>query len=151
MSSNGRISGMSFDFMLGDLSIHAEKFTCDIEDGSEVAKTKGVPVGRLAGPVGASGEIELDALNLALLTEVARRAGSFRAMPTFDIVAHAKVGSDEKRVEIFGCALKVAKLLDVESNSSTKDVTSIPYDVTSPDFIRINGVPYLDAQETEGL
>ncbi|RWX97343.1 DUF2597 domain-containing protein, partial [Pseudomonas aeruginosa] len=24
-------------------------------------------------------------------------------------------------------------------------------DVTSPDFIRINGVPYLDASETEDL
>lgn len=27
----------------------------------------------------------------------------------------------------------------------------VPFDVTSPDFIRINGVPYLDATEIEGL
>lgn len=146
-----RISGKSFDFMLGDLSIHAEKFTCDIEDGSEVAKTKGVPVGRLAGPVGASGEIELDATNMNLVIESARSAGSFRALDTFDIVAYAKAGDEEKRVEIFGCALKISSLLDVDSNSATKDVTKIPYEVTSPDFVRINGVPYLSADETEGL
>ncbi|GFM37736.1 phage protein [Desulfovibrio psychrotolerans] len=146
-----RISGKCFDFQLGDLVIHAEKFTCDIEDGSEVAKTKGVPVGRLSGPVGASGEIEVDSTNLKLVIEAARSAGSFREMPTFDIVAYAKAGDEEKRVEIFGCALKVSKLLDVDSNSATKDLTTLPYEVTSPDFVRINGVPYLSADETEGL
>ncbi|NVL26693.1 DUF2597 family protein, partial [Pseudomonas syringae pv. actinidiae] len=27
----------------------------------------------------------------------------------------------------------------------------VPFDVTSPDFIKINGVPYLAAAEIEGL
>ena len=146
-----RISGKCFDFQLGDLSIHAEKFTCDVEDSGEVAKTKGIPVGWLEGPVGASGEIELDTTNLSLVLEAARSAGSFHALSTFDIVAYAKAGDEEKRVEIFGCRLRVSKLLDVDSNSATKDVTTLPYDVTSPDFVRMNGVPYLDARETEGL
>ncbi|MEA5670747.1 phage protein, partial [Pseudomonas sp. MH2] len=32
-----------------------------------------------------------------------------------------------------------------------KSKHKLPFDVTSPDFIRINGVPYLAARETEGL
>ncbi len=30
-------------------------------------------------------------------------------------------------------------------------MTKLPFDVTSPDFIRINGVPYLAASETKDL
>jgi len=41
--------------------------------------------------------------------------------------------------------------LDIDPKGGQKAVHKVPFDVTSPDFIRINGVPYLDASEIEGL
>ena len=49
-----RLSGKSFDVTLGDLKLHIEKASLDIEDGSEVAKTGGVPNGWVDGEVSAS-------------------------------------------------------------------------------------------------
>ena len=111
-----RLSGKSFDVTLGDLKLHIEKASLDIEDGSEVAKTGGVPNGWVDGEVSASGEIELDGENVKILSEAARNAGSFRGLPEFE-----------------------------------KHITTIPYIVTSPDFVRINGTPYLKPEETEEL
>ena len=113
-----RLSGKSFDVTLGDLKLHIEKASLDIEDGSEVAKTGGVPNGWVDGEVSASGEIELDGENVKILSEAARNAGSFRGLPEFDLLFYG---------------------------------TTIPYIVTSPDFVRINGTPYLKPEETEEL
>ena len=88
---------------------------------------------------------------LSLLIEAARRAGSFRKLEPFDTVFFAKAGEDELRVEAFGCKLKVSSLLDIDPKGGSKSTHKVPFDVTSPDFIRINGVPYLDASEIEGL
>ncbi|BBT15113.1 phage tail protein [Pseudomonas sp. 1D4] len=146
-----RISGMNFDVNLGDLLVHVEKATLDITDNSAVAQTGGVPDGHVDGDVSGSGELELDSANFGLLIEAAKRAGSFRAMEPFDAVFYAKAGDDELRVEAFGLKLKVSSLLDIDPKGGSKSVHKVPYDVTSPDFIRINGVPYLDASEIEGL
>ncbi len=146
-----RISGMNFDVNLGDLQVHIEKATLDITDNSAVAQTGGVPDGHVDGDVSGSGEFELDSANFALLIEAAKRAGSFRKLDPFDVVFFAKAGDDELRVEAFGCKLKVSSLLDIDPKGGSKSVHKVPYDVTSPDFIRINGVPYLDASEIEGL
>ena len=54
-------------------------------------------------------------------------------------------------MEAFGCKLKVSSLLDIDPKGGSKTTHKVPFDVTSPDFIRINGVPYLDASEIEGL
>ncbi|EPB6911835.1 DUF2597 family protein [Pseudomonas aeruginosa] len=146
-----RISGMNFDITLGDLQVHVEKATLDITDNSAVAQTRGVPDGFVDGDVTASGEYELDAANFALLIEAAKRAGSFRKLEPVDSLFYAKAGDSEVRVEAFGCKLKVSSLLDIDPKGGTKTTHKVPFDVTSPDFIRINGVPYLDASETEDL
>lgn len=146
-----RIGGKNFDVNLGDLLIHVETCTLDITDNSAVAKDKGVPNGHVDGDVEASGELELDSSNFNLLIEAARRAGSFRALPPFDSVMYAKAGDEELRVEAFGCKLKVSSLLNITSTGGEKSKHKVPFDVTDPDFIRINGVPYLAASETEGL
>ncbi|EQB0392838.1 phage protein [Pseudomonas aeruginosa] len=146
-----RISGMNFDITLGDLQVHVEKATLDITDNSAVAQTRGVPDGFVDGDVTASGEYELDAANFALLIEAAKRAGSFRKLKPVDSLFYAKAGDSEVRVEAFGCKLKVSSLLDIDPKGGTKTTHKVPFDVTSPDFIRINGVPYLDASETEDL
>lgn len=146
-----RISGMNFDVSLGDLQVHIEKATLDITDNSNVAQTRGVPDGHVDGDVAASGEFELDSANLGLLIEAAGRAGSFRKLEPFDTLFFAKTATDELRVEAFGCRLKISSLLDIDPKGGQKSTHKIPFDVTSPDFIRINGVPYLDASEIEGL
>ncbi|WP_325436291.1 phage protein [Pseudomonas nitroreducens] len=146
-----RIGGMNFDINLGDLQAHVEKATLDITDNSAVAQSGGVPDGYVDGDVSAKGEFEFDSANLSLLIQAAGRAGSFRKLEPIDIVFFAKAGDDELRVEAFGCKLTVSSLLDIDPKGGSKSTHKVPFEVTSPDFIRINGVPYLDASEIEGL
>ncbi|WP_433736423.1 phage protein [Pseudomonas putida] len=146
-----RIGGKNFDVNIGDLQIHVEKISLDITDNTTVAQTGGVPDGYVDGDVAASGEMELDSGNFSLLMDAARQAGSFRALEPFDSVFFAKTPTEELRVEAFGLKLKVSNLLDIDPKGGEKSVHKVPFDVTSPDFIRINGVPYLDPSEIEGL
>jgi len=146
-----RIGGMNFDVNMGDLLVHVESATLDITDNSAVAQTKGVPAGYVDGDVAASGELELDSQNFNLVVEAARQAGSFRKLSTFDLVFFAKTPDEEMRVEAFACRFKISSLLSIDPKGGEKTKHKLPFDVTSPDFIRINGVPYLDAAETEGL
>lgn len=113
--------------------------------------TRGVPDGYVEGDVAAAGEFELDTSNFRLLIDAARSAGSFRELKPFDVVFFAKAGDDELRVEAFGCKVKVSSLLGIDPKGGEKTKHKVPYEVTSPDFVRINGVPYLAATEIEGL
>ncbi|BAP41300.1 tail tube [Pseudomonas sp. StFLB209] len=146
-----RIGGMNFDVNVGDSLMHVDAASLDITDNSGVAKNKGVPNGRVKGDVAAAGELELDSNNFDLLVEQARSAGSFRALEPFDIVFFAKAGTKELRIEAFGCLVRISSLLSLDPNGGSKTTHKIPFDVTSPDFIKINGVPYLDSTEIEGL
>ncbi|MBB2884454.1 DUF2597 family protein [Pseudomonas sp. NPDC086112] len=146
-----RIGGKNFDVNLGDLLVHVENCTLDITDNTAVAQSGGVPNGHVDGDVSASGEMEFDTSNFNLLIEAARTAGSFRELEPFDSVFFAKAGEEELRVEAFGCKLKVSSLLNIDPQGGEKSKHRVPFDVTSPDFIRINGVPYLAAAEIEGL
>lgn len=146
-----RIGGKNFDINLGDLLIHVESATLDITDNTAVVQDKGVPNGFVDGDVTASGELELDTQNLNLIIESARQAGSFRKLATFDTVFFAQTADEELRVEAFGCKLKISSVLSIDPKGGEKTKHKLPFDVTSPDFVRINGVPYLDATETEGL
>ncbi|MBC17036.1 conserved protein of unknown function [Pseudodesulfovibrio profundus] len=148
-----RISGKSFDFYVGDLLVHADKVSLDIEDNRSVAKSHGVPDGTVSGDVGASGSMDLDATAFKLIVEAARNAGSFEdlADQPFDCVFHAETKREKKKVEAFGCVFKIESLLDADSNGGDKDITKLAFDVTSPDFIRINGVPYLSESSTRDL
>lgn len=146
-----RIGGKNFDINLGDLQAHVESCTLDITDNTAVAQSRGVPDGHVDGDVAASGEFEFDSNNFNLLIEAARAAGSFRQLKPFDVVFFAQAGDEELRIEAFGCKLKVSSLLSVDPKGGEKTKHKVPFDVTSPDFIRVNGVPYLAASEIEGL
>ena len=146
-----RIGGKNFDVNLGDLLVHVETCTLDVTDNTAVAQDKGVPNGHVDGDVSASGEMEFDTANFNLLIEAARTSGSFRQLEPFDSVFFAKAGDEELRVEAFGCKLKVSSLLNIDPKGGEKSKHKVPFDVSSPDFIRINGVPYLAAAEIEGL
>lgn len=146
-----RIGGKNFDISLGDLQAHVESCTLDITDNTAVAQSRGVPDGHVDGDVAGSGEFEFDSINFNLLIEAARAAGSFRQLEPFDVVFFAQAGQEELRIEAFGCKLKVSSLLSVDPKGGEKTKHKVPFDVTSPDFIRVNGVPYLAAAEIEGL
>ena len=147
-----RISGKNFDVSIGDLTMNVGKATLTIEDKTDVAKDGGVPNGWVDGEAGASGDMELDAQARGILGEAAKAAGSWRGLGTFDILFYAKTGQDEEmKVEAFGCKFVLDSLLDLDKAGGQKHISKVKYFVTSPDFIRINGVPYLRPEETEGL
>ncbi|WP_394027194.1 phage protein [Desulfovibrio falkowii] len=151
--SRQRIGAKDFDITIGDLSLTVSQATLGITDNIEVAKDKGVPNGWVAGDVGAEGDMDLDALGVSILSEAAASAGSWRELPEFDMLFFAKAASgEEMKVEAFGCKLKVESLLTINSNEgASKHTTKVKFLVTSPDFVHINGVPYLGASETEGI
>jgi hypothetical protein len=146
-----RIGGKNFDVNLGDLKVHVEAATLDITDNSAVGQTRGVPNGHVDGDVSASGEIEVDIANFKLIKEQAASAGSFREIEPFDIVFYAKAGDDEIKYEAFGCKLRLSSLLSIDPKGGAKSTVKVQYDVTSPDFVHIDGTPYLAASEIEGL
>ncbi|BAP43927.1 tail tube [Pseudomonas sp. StFLB209] len=147
----GRIGGKNFDVNLGDMKVHVEAATLDITDNTAVAQSRGVPNGHVDGDVSASGEMELDLTNFKLLKEQASTAGSFRGLEPFDIVFFAKAGEDEIKYEAFGCKIRLSSLLSIDPKGGAKSTVKVQYDVTSPDFVHIDGVPYLDPVEIEGL
>ncbi|MCD5993654.1 DUF2597 family protein [Pseudomonas sp. CDFA 602] len=146
-----RIGGKNFDITLGDTKIHCEAFTLDITDNTAVAQTRGVPNGHVDGDVAAAGEIEVDIVNFKLIKDQAATAGSFRELEPFDIVCYAKAGEDEIKYEAFGCKVRISSLLSLDPKGATKSTVKLPFDVTSPDFIKIDDVPYLAASEIEDL
>lgn len=147
-----KLSGSNIDVTIGDMRVHVEKASVSITDNSAVASSRGVPNGYVDGDVAASGDIELDLANFKLISEAAKNAGAYRALGTFDMLFYGKTGDgEEDKVEVFGCRIKLESILDFESKGGEKLIRKVQFDVTSPDFVRINGVPYLRESETEGL
>ena len=151
--SRQRIGAKDFSITVGDLSLTVSQATLGITDNVEVAKDRGVPNGWVAGDVSGEGDMDLDAQALSILSEAAAFAGSWRELPEFDMLFYAKAASgEEMKVEAFGCKLKVESLLNINQNEgASKHTSKVKFIVTSPDFVHINGVPYLGASETEGI
>lgn len=146
-----RIGGKDVDIMLGDMMVHVDSFSCTISDGTAVSKTRGVPNGWIDGETSAEGDIEVDTNNFNLIIEVGKRSGSFKGLPPFDIVTNAETTDDRFKLEIFGCKLMAADLIAVDAKGGETLKHKLKYIVTSPDFIRMNGLPYLEASETKSL
>ena len=146
-----QISGKDFDVSIGDMMVHVENFGISVTDNRTVSKSHGVPNGYTDGDAEAGGDIEVDSANFKIIVEAARSAGSFKELPPFDIVTMAETADTEVRLEAFGCLLMISDLLSIDPNSNTKTKHKLPFIVTSPDFLRINGVSYLAASETENL
>ncbi|EPW0379359.1 phage protein [Proteus mirabilis] len=149
--SGKRISGQSIDFNIdGDL-VHVEKVSLSITDNTGVAQTNGVPDGYVNGDVSAEGVLELSTKYLNVITAKARSAGSWRAIPLVDLMWYAKAGTEELKVESFGCKLNLTDILDVDPKGGAVMTHKIKFIVTSPDFVRINGIPYLESELTDKL
>ncbi|WP_445399948.1 DUF2597 family protein [Zobellella sp. An-6] len=146
-----RISGQSFDVEILGTMVHVEKATLSITDNSAVAQSRGIPDGFVDGDVTADVEYELDTKNFNQLGEAARRAGSWRGIEPHDALFYANTGNEELRVEAFGIKLQISDLLDIDGKGGAKKIHKLKGFVTSPDFVRINGVPYLSGDDTRHL
>ena len=146
-----RISGQSFDTTLMGTMVHIEKASLSITDNSAVAQTRGIPDGYVDGDVAAELEFELDAKNFKLLCDSAKNQGSWRGMTPDDVLFYADTGDETMKVEAFGVKLMISDLLDVDPKGGSKGVHKIKGFVTSPDFVHINGMPYLSADDTRHL
>ena len=146
-----RLSGMNFNVHMGDTMIHVDTATLTITDNSAVVQTGGVPDGAVDGDVSASGELNVNASQFALISAQAKSAGAWRAMGTFDIMFYGKTAKDEIKVEAFGCRIKLSDILDLDRKGGQAQLFKLPFDVTSPDFVHIDGVPYLRPDEIENI
>jgi len=145
------ISAMDFDVMIGDLLIKVESMNATITDNRQATKTAGVPDGDVNGDVECTGEIEVDLKNWNIIGEAAKAAGSYRDLEAFDIIVNAKVGSSSEKVELFGCRLNITDLFNVDGKGGEKSKRKAAFYVTSPDFVRINGVSYLSSHDVRDL
>jgi hypothetical protein len=146
-----RLSGMNFNVNLGDTMLQVDTATLSITDNSSVSQTAGVPDGYVDGDVSANGELVVNASNFKLLSNIAKAAGSWRGMSTFDMMFYAKTAKDEMKVEAFGCRIKLSDILDLDKKGGQASTFKIPFDVTDPDFVKIDGVPYLRPDEIENI
>lgn len=146
-----RLSGMNFDVDVFGTVIHVEKASVSISDDSAVSTTRGVPDGHTDGAVSADVEYELDTKNFKLLGEAAKNAGSWRGIEPHDCMFYGNAGGEELTIEVFGVKLLLESILDVDPSSSDKTKHKVKGLVTSPDFIHIDGVPYLSPEDTRDL
>ena len=144
-------SGNSFNVYIWNMPIHVESASLSITDNTAMVTTHGVPDGYVFGDVEASGEMELDWRQFKRIEGVARAAGSYRDIPTFDMVIYANRGGSRVKVEAFGCKLKISDVLDIDPKGGEKSKVKIEYMVTCKNFVRINGIPYLSPDETNFL
>jgi len=146
-----RISGMSFDFYLDGTLVHVEKVTLSITDNTAASQTHGVPDGYVDGDVSAEGELELSIKAFAVLKGLAQQNGSWRGIPPADFLFYAKAGDEEAKVESFGNKMILSDILDVDPKGGALATRKVPFKVTDPRFINIDGIPYLESSATENL
>ncbi|MFC6633537.1 phage protein [Microbulbifer taiwanensis] len=146
-----KLTGKDVDVMIGSYMVHIEEISITIDDATAPTKTRGIPDGFIAGEVSASGEVKLNTSQFQVICDAAKEAGSFRKLPTFDVVMNAETTDEKINVEAFDCKFRLSELLNANQSGSERLMHTLPYDVTGSDFVRINGVPYVDASETENF
>lgn len=146
-----RFSGQNFDVTILGVMVHVESASATISDESDVAKSRGIPDGFTFGAVGCEVEYELDLNNFRKLQQEARSAGSWRGIKPHDCLFYANNGEDADKIELFGVKLKIEDLLSVDPSSADKTKRKLKGFVTSPHFVRINGISYLSADDTRNL
>ncbi|MDP8173679.1 DUF2597 family protein [Pasteurella skyensis] len=146
-----RISGQSFDITIGLIPFHVESASLTINDNTAVAQTRGIPDGYIFGDVSADGEIELDEKNFKKISTLAAASGSYRDIPCFDLTFFASRGGVRAKVEAFECKFMPTDLINIDPKGGSKSGKKIKFFVTSPDFVNIDGVPYLSKEDTRDL
>ncbi|EDD1228674.1 DUF2597 family protein [Salmonella enterica] len=149
--SGERISGMNFDVSFNGRIVHVKTATLDITDNTKAIQERGVPNGWVRGDVEASGEIEVDTVNFQLLEEAAREAGSWRDIEEADFLFFAQAAKSELKIEAFGCKLVISNLLNLDTKGGDAMSHKIKFMVTSPDFVKIDGIPVLSPRDVRDL
>lgn len=146
-----RLTGRNFDVNMMGLLIHVKAASATISDESAVAMTRGVTDGYTDGSATCEVEYELDLNNFRKVQQKAREAGSFRGVAPHDCMFYASNGEDEDKIELFGVKLVISDLISVDPESADKTTRKLKGFVTSPHFVRINGISYLSTDDTRGL
>ncbi|AHM71644.1 phage protein [Yersinia enterocolitica] len=149
--TTARIGGNSIDITLGTQIIHVKTVSVDITDNTAATQSRGIPDGYVSGDVSAEGEMEVDTKNFKKLSAAAKSAGSYRKMPTTDILFYANTGDEELTVEVFGCKLIITSPLGFDPKGGETATHKFKYIVTSPDFIHIDGTPILSSDDVRDL
>lgn len=143
-------SGKNFHVRFVDgIKILVETATVNITDNSAVAKSQGIPDGYVDGDVAGDGEIVVDTKNFKLIMAQAKNAGSFQQIPPVDLSFFAGSSDFQQHIEVFGCKLKISALLNIDTKGGSKHTHTIPFNVTSPDFVKIDGIPYINPDESK--
>lgn len=145
------LSGKDFDVFIGNSLVHVIEASVKITDGRKPKMVRGIPKGFVDGPVSAEVTLKLDHENFLLIQEQAKNAGSWKGIEPFDVAFNANVTAGDKNVEAFGCLPQLEEILNFKAEGGEEDTTTIKCPVTSPDFVKINGVPYLTADEVRDL
>ncbi len=145
------ISGKNVHVFLDGAMVTIDKVSLKITDNMEVQKTNGIPDGFTEGDVAAGGEITVSYKYFKIFAAIAAANGGWRSMPTFDIDMVGATVSDVFPCSAYGCKLRLDSIVDADKNGKEKGVVTIPYDVTSPNFVTIYDTPYLDAKERLGV
>ncbi|HHQ6595633.1 TPA: phage protein [Serratia fonticola] len=148
---SARIGGQSFDITLGTEIVHVKTISLDMTDNTVATQTRGIPDGHVSGDVSGEGEMELDSREFRKITAMGRAAGSYRGIPLTDILFYANTGDEELKVEAFGCKLIVTSPVGFDPKGGDTASHKVKYIVTSPDFIRIDGVPILSMEDVRNL
>ena len=72
-------------------------------------------------------------------------------MPEVDFTFFAMRGGVRDKVETYGNKIILTDVLNIDPKGGAKSTKKLKYFVTSPDFVRINGVPYLSDEDTRDL
>lgn len=149
--SGKHLSGKDFDAFIGDKMVHIIEASVKITDGRKAKSVRGVPVGYVDGPVEAEVSIKVDHENYLLIEAQAKAAGSWKGIEPFDMSFTAEAVAGSKNTEVFGVLPMLDEVLNIKAEGGEEDTTTIKGLVTSSDFIKINGIPYLTAKEVRDL
>lgn len=127
--------------------VHVESMSASISDNSQATMNRGVPSGWVDGDVSCSGDIEVDSRNFNNFNEIARGAGSWRAIRPFNIIAMGTSDDERQKLELYGCKITISDLFGNDSKGGEKTKHKLTFTVSDPAFVRINGVPYLSAKD----
>lgn len=145
------LGGKDFDIFIGDNMVHVIEASVKITDGRKAKKVRGITKGYIDGPVDAEVTLKLDHENFLIVQDVAKKAGSWKGIEPFDVSFLAEVAAGSKNVEAFGVLPQLEDILNIKAEGGEEDTTTIKGIVTSTDFVKINGIPYLTAEEVRDL
>lgn len=146
-----RITGRNINAFYGGIPVIFKNASLSIEDGVEAAMTNGGPDGWVEGDYKAGGELEMDYKYFKVIAGIAAVNGGYTEIPAEDIDFPASTTGEVFSAKAYGCKLSLSDIINADKNGKTVGTVKIPFIVTSPDFVDIDGVPYRSALSSIGV